>query len=52
VSATLLPRYGVGLSFACAALASLAVPGVTRCMLGAKRPARTVSRELAAQQTE
>jgi hypothetical protein len=52
VSATLLPRCGVGLSFACAALASLAVQGVTRCMLGAKRPARNVSRELAAQQTE
>ena len=52
VSATLLPRYGVGLSFACAALASLVVQGVTRCMLGAKRPARTVSRELAEQQTE
>ena len=49
---SLLPRDGVALSFACAALVSLAVQGVTRRLLGAKRPAQSVSRELAAQQTE
>jgi hypothetical protein len=52
VLATLLPRYGVWLSFACAALVSIVVQGATRRMLGAKRPAPAVSRELAGQQTE
>jgi hypothetical protein len=52
VLATMLPRYGMWLSFACAALVSIAVQGATRRMLGAKRPAPAVSRELAGQQTE
>ena len=52
VLATLLPRYGVGLSFACAALASIVVQGATRRMPGVKRPAPAVSRELAGQQAE
>lgn len=53
-TAILLPRYGVGWSFACAALVSIAVQGATRRMLGTRRPAQVVaaSRELVGQQTE
>ncbi|KAA1016006.1 hypothetical protein FVF58_01250 [Paraburkholderia panacisoli] len=52
VTAAMLPRYGVWLSFACAALVSIAVQGTTRRMLGARRPTQAVTRELAAQQVE
>ena len=52
VLATTLPIYGVWLSFACAALVSIAVQGATRRMLGTKRLAQPVSRELAGQQAE
>jgi uncharacterized membrane protein (GlpM family) len=54
VLAILLPRYGVWLSFACAALISIAVQGATRRMLGARRSAQAaaVSRELVREQTE
>jgi uncharacterized membrane protein (GlpM family) len=52
VTAAMLPRYGVWLSFACAALVSVAVQGTTRRMLGAWRPTQAVSRELAAQPAE
>ena len=52
VTAAMLPRYGVWLSFACAALVSVAVQGATTRMLGARRPTQAVSRELAGQQAE
>ncbi|MFL9961362.1 hypothetical protein PQR02_09665 [Paraburkholderia sediminicola] len=52
VTAAMLPHYGVWLSFACAALVSIAVQGTTRRMLGPRRPAQAVSRELARQQAE
>jgi hypothetical protein len=52
VVATMLPHYGVGPSFACAALASIVVQGATRRMLGTKRPARAVSSELIGQRVE
>jgi hypothetical protein len=52
VAAVMLPRYGVWLSFACAAVVSIAVQGATRRMLRAKRPVPAVSRELAGQQAE
>jgi uncharacterized membrane protein (GlpM family) len=51
VTATLLPRYGVWISFACAALASIVVHGATRRMLDPKRPVRAVSHELAEPQS-
>ncbi|WP_242665872.1 hypothetical protein [Paraburkholderia ginsengiterrae] len=43
VTATMLPRYGVCLSFACAAVVSVAVHGATKRMLRAKRPAPGVT---------
>ncbi len=53
VTATMLPHEGVGVSFACAALASIVVQGATRRMLGSRRPAQAaVSRELAGQQVD
>jgi uncharacterized membrane protein (GlpM family) len=52
LTAAMLPRYSVWLSFACAALVSVAVQGATRRMLGARRPTQAVSRELAGQQVE
>jgi hypothetical protein len=51
VTATMLPRYGVWLSFACAALVSIVVQGATRRMLNAKRRVQRVPRELAEQQS-
>lgn len=51
VTATMLPRYGVWLSFACASVASVIVQGVTKRMLGAKRPVQAGSRELAQRQS-
>lgn len=50
VTATLLPRYDVWLSFVCAAVVSIVVQGATKRMLDAKRPARLVARELAKRQ--
>ncbi|SMG11379.1 hypothetical protein [Paraburkholderia susongensis] len=52
VTATLLPQYGVVASFACAALVSVAVQGLTRRMLGAPRRSETEARELAGPQAE
>jgi hypothetical protein len=51
VTATMLPRYGVWLSFACAALVSIVVQGATRRMLNAERPVQRVPHELAEQQS-
>lgn len=51
MSATLLPQYGVWISFACASVVSVIVQGATKRMLGAKRPVQAVSRELAEQQS-
>jgi 1,4-dihydroxy-2-naphthoate octaprenyltransferase len=51
VTATMLPRYGVWLSFACAALVSIVVQGATRRMLHAERPVQRVPHELAEQQS-
>ncbi|MDR8395050.1 MULTISPECIES: hypothetical protein [Paraburkholderia] len=51
VTATMLPRYGVWLSFVCAAVVSIVVQGATRRMLGAKRPVQAVARELAERQS-
>ncbi|WP_116119583.1 hypothetical protein [Paraburkholderia sp. BL6669N2] len=50
VTATMLPRYGVWLSFACASAASVIVQGATKRMLDAKRPVQAGSRELAERQ--
>ncbi|HZZ11717.1 MAG TPA: hypothetical protein VFE79_13600 [Paraburkholderia sp.] len=47
VAATLLPHAGVWLSFACASLVSVVVQGVTKRLLGARRPVQAVARELA-----
>jgi hypothetical protein len=53
VTATMLPRFGVVVSFVCAALASIVVQGTTRRMLANGQPARAaVSRELAGHQTD
>jgi hypothetical protein len=52
VTTTMLPQCGVWLSFVCAAVASIAVQGATRQMLGANRPAQAESRELAEQQPQ
>jgi hypothetical protein len=49
VTATLLPRYGVWLSFACAAALSIAVQGATRRMLRTTRPERALPAGLAGQ---
>ncbi|AXL51359.1 hypothetical protein DSC91_003989 [Paraburkholderia caffeinilytica] len=45
VTATMLPHYGVWLSFACAAVVSMAVQGATRRLLRAKRPVRVLTRQ-------
>ena len=50
VTAVLLPRYGVWLSFACASAVCVVVHGATRRMLDARRPAREVSREASLRQ--
>ncbi|SOE55989.1 hypothetical protein SAMN05446635_0990 [Burkholderia sp. OK233] len=46
VTATMLPHNGVWLSFACAALVSMAVQGATRRLLRARRPVQALTREL------
>jgi hypothetical protein len=54
VTATLLPRYGVWISFAIACAVSVIVQGATRRMIGGKRTlraVRVVSNELAGQQS-
>ncbi|HEX7933161.1 MAG TPA: hypothetical protein VF573_08815 [Paraburkholderia sp.] len=51
VTAAMLPRYGVWLSFACASAVSIVVQGATRRMLDARRPVQAASREIAVQQT-
>lgn len=47
VTATMLPQYGVAASFACAAVVSVVVQGLTRRMLAAPRSERA-AREVAA----
>jgi len=47
VTATMLPQYGVAASFACAAVVSVVVQGLTRRMLAAPRSGRA-AREVAA----
>jgi hypothetical protein len=51
VTATMLPQYGVWISFACASVVSVIVQGATKRMIGAARPVQAVSRELAEQQS-
>ncbi|HEX3635850.1 MAG TPA: hypothetical protein VHV99_10230 [Paraburkholderia sp.] len=51
VTAMMLPHYGVWPSFACAALVSVIVQGVTKRMLAAKRPVQALTREFAEQQS-
>jgi membrane protein implicated in regulation of membrane protease activity len=50
VTAAMLPRYGVWLSFACASAISVVVQGATRRMLDSRRPLQAVSRETSLQQ--
>jgi uncharacterized membrane protein (GlpM family) len=55
VIAMLLPQYGVMASFACAAVVSIGVQGITRRMLGAQRrtqAAQAAARKLAGPQAE
>lgn len=51
VTAAMLPRYGVWLSFACASAISVVVQGATRRMLDSRRPLQVVSSETSLQQT-
>ncbi|SEB84924.1 hypothetical protein SAMN02787142_0450 [Burkholderia sp. WP9] len=50
VTASMLPRYGVWLSFLCAAVVSILVHGATRRMLNATRPAQVAAREIVERQ--
>ncbi|HEX3381725.1 MAG TPA: hypothetical protein VHU21_18310 [Paraburkholderia sp.] len=52
VTATLLPQYGVATGFACAAVVSVVVQGLTRRMLAGQRRAQAAARELAGPQAE
>lgn len=49
VTATLLPHFGVWPSFACAAVVSIVVQGLTKRRLAAKSPVQAASHELAGQ---
>ncbi|MEX3900833.1 hypothetical protein [Paraburkholderia sp. BR10954] len=52
VTALLLPQYGVATGFACAAVVSVVVQGLTRRMLAGQRRAPAAAREFAQPQTE
>jgi len=52
VVALLLPQYGVAASFACAAVMSIVVQGLTRRLVGAQRRTRAASRDLVGPQAE
>ncbi|MGF6968208.1 putative membrane protein (GlpM family) [Paraburkholderia sp. WC7.3g] len=52
VTAMLLPLYGVAMGFACAAVVSVVVQGLTRRMLSGQRSAQAAAREMSRPQAE